>query len=161
MRLCPTPAFIMTSPGLPQNFPALPLTDNIRPWSANVQQAHVIMCNAYTTARQILLLDNSDPLRLRYHFDQIYTELVPLLDAVENNGSDTLPTAWLADAAEALARLCIWLESAMNNAEEQYVKIFVRFILITCCDYIEIIQISLVLKWSKQLILDGKDVPGR
>jgi hypothetical protein len=101
---------------LPWEFPSLPI-DNA--WSANLHHAHQILSNAYASSREILSLDDSDPLRLHVHRDRVYSELLPLLDVMENNGAESLPEVWLISAARCLAGIVGLINTTIDGMQDQ------------------------------------------
>ncbi|OBZ77044.1 hypothetical protein A0H81_03755, partial [Grifola frondosa] len=76
---------------LPAQFPPLPAAPDQFIWSPNVQSAYKTIYDAYDRIIQLLHLDDSDPLRLRYHSDKLAAEIVPILTAMEE-GSFNGPT---------------------------------------------------------------------
>jgi hypothetical protein len=81
------------------------------------------MSNSYSSTRDILCLDDADPLRLRVHKDRIFFELVPLLSAMENNEAEILPAAWLISVAEVLAGITSLLQTTIDGIQDMYVTI--------------------------------------
>jgi hypothetical protein len=82
---------------LPDHFPDLP-TQNA--WPPEVVNAHIILRNAYHNARQIIALEDPDPLRLAYHVDLISNDVMHVLTALGSHRNPChLPDPWLQNAA--------------------------------------------------------------
>lgn len=101
---------------LPWEFPSLPVD---QAWSANLHHAHQILSNTYASSCEILSLNDSDHLRLQVHRDRVYSELLPLLDAMENNGVESLPESWLASAACCLAGIVGLINTTIDGMQDQ------------------------------------------
>ncbi|KAF8491102.1 hypothetical protein JB92DRAFT_3222038 [Gautieria morchelliformis] len=102
-------------PGLLAHFPDLPeALDNIQ-WSHEVHAAHQILTDGYQSAHLLLRREDGDAMRLRHHSQRITSNLVHLLEALEQEG---LPIDWIVCCAHALAGLKVELESAAVGAEQ-------------------------------------------
>ena len=105
---------------LPRVFPAIPLPPHSSAWPGNVQTAYTSLQNLYTRALELLSLDDTDPLRLRFHLGRIYDEGIPLLIALEEDSASSaqwVPTEWLEESARAMGRLALRLEEAVVGTE--------------------------------------------
>ena len=109
-------------PGMvpPTSFPLLPPPAHSSAWPGDVQTAYTSIRNFYTHALELLSLDNTDPLRLRFHLSRIYDEAIPLLIALEDDRGTSfqpVPVEWLEEAANALGLLAVKLEQAVVGTE--------------------------------------------
>lgn len=66
----------------PNEFPGLPLTPEQFNWSPDVLRAHGTITAAYDRATILLRQEEADPLRLRFHSEQVFSKLVPILEAL-------------------------------------------------------------------------------
>jgi hypothetical protein len=105
-------------PGLLAHFPDLPETLDNTQWSYEVHSAHQILRDGYHSAHLLLRREDGDAMRLRHHSQRITSNLVHLLEALEQEG---LPMDWIVSCAHALAGLKVDLESAASGAEQEYV----------------------------------------
>ena len=95
--------------------PPLPQHDTLA-WTHNVQSAYRALSQMYTNARHAASQGDSDPLRIKYHFDNISKDAVQLLRGLEDEG--TLPREWLMSVAQAfgmLARVLGGLQGGING----------------------------------------------
>lgn len=100
-------------------FPPLPALNPPEIWSINIQNAHHTLSTAYNSSQQLLQLDDSDALRLRFHAERIENEIVPVLEAMETHVEiPCIPRAWLESAAYALGHLIVRLSTAIVGVEE-------------------------------------------
>ena len=105
----------MPAPVSNPEFPALPLPHQGL-WSGHVQAAFQSMQESYLRARQLLDLDEIDPLRLRYHLDRIQNETVAILLSLDGQGP---PQDWLEVAAVELGTLTGDLQAAVEGTEQR------------------------------------------
>ena len=104
----------------PASLPVIPPPPHSSAWPGNVQAAYASLKNMYDHALNLLSLDDTDPLRLRFHLSRIYDEGIPLLIALEEDGASSpqpVPAEWLAASADALGRLVLRLEDAVVGTE--------------------------------------------
>jgi hypothetical protein len=76
-------------PPPPASLPPLPLAANNTPWLAEVVTAHEQLISIFNSARHALNLDESDPVKLRFHLDRASTVMVPVIEALVSQS--TLP----------------------------------------------------------------------
>jgi hypothetical protein len=79
--------------------------------------AHEILSNVYSSATQLLCQEDGDTLRLRIHSERIFTRMIPILEAMEPEISNS---EWIAESANALAGVMAQLETATFAAEGVY-----------------------------------------
>jgi hypothetical protein len=97
------------------NLPPLPEGS----WSDDIHNAYTQMLVAVSRANQ-LLQEESDPLRLRIHLDNLEGHISELLDAMDmsTNAEDILH-GWLHSCAESvgevMGRLCIAIDAAESD----------------------------------------------
>ena len=112
-------------------FPQIPLPPHSSAWSGDVQTAYGSIRSLYTRVCELLSLDDTDPLRLRFHLGRVYDEAIPLLMAMEKDretSNQPVPMEWLEDAAQALGTLALRLESAVVGTELRCVCIASKII---------------------------------
>jgi hypothetical protein len=98
------------SRAIAQSFPPLP--DNR--WSHNIEQAHLIIANAYDHAYAVLQQDDGDPVRLQTLSEQIVNDATPLLEAMYTDG---VPWEWIEVATHTLGPLVFELNMAALAAD--------------------------------------------
>jgi len=87
------------------DFPRLPDSILQPQLSPNTQAAHQILKDIYKHAIAALQQENPDPLQLSSHIDAITSDAVPLLVAIEEEGTSTgmpLLDAWLHKCVKLL-----------------------------------------------------------
>ena len=86
-------------------------------WPGHVQAAYQSIHDSYLRARHLLDLDETDPLRLRYHVDRIQNETVAILVSLE--GQQGLSQQWLENGAIQLGTLAGDLHRAIEGTEQR------------------------------------------
>lgn len=89
---------------LPSTLPLPP-----HPLEADVLQAHLILQNGYTAARDVVNLGQPDIQQVRYHMERVRLELVPLLNAISTDTSNPAIVSWCFAAATSFADLYVRL----------------------------------------------------
>jgi hypothetical protein len=107
---------------LPATLPVLPGSDPL--WSANIVHAAQITSDLYQSAYDVLASGNFDLHRIRYHYNAITDEALPLLFEMEgcvaeegSNGSQL--DSWLQTCALVFGQLLVKLmeaEGVIQNA---------------------------------------------
>ncbi|KAK7027069.1 hypothetical protein R3P38DRAFT_2527204 [Favolaschia claudopus] len=98
----------------PENIPDFPPSN--APWPANVITAHQVLNNWYHRALEILLQEDSDPLRYKMHSAHIIDRSIPVLEGLEAQ----VPREWIDECANLLGPLVYELEVAALAAEGMY-----------------------------------------
>ncbi|KAK6988415.1 hypothetical protein R3P38DRAFT_2573347 [Favolaschia claudopus] len=98
----------------PENIPDFP-PSNV-PWPANVTTGHQVLNNSYRRAREVLLQEDSDPLRYKMHSAHIIDRSVPVLEGLDAE----VPREWTVECANLLGPLVYELEVAALAAEGMY-----------------------------------------
>jgi hypothetical protein len=98
---------------LGQALPPLPAQDY---WSPNICRAHEILQDAYQHAVGLLHREDSDPLRIQIHTDQISHRMVPLLEALHHEVGDI---NWMTTCAGKFGELLCSLENLVLAASRQ------------------------------------------
>ena len=104
---------------LPEFLPILPDPSRQTPWGADITDAHAELVSAYNSARLALNLDESDPIRLRFHLDRatgFMADLVTTLGLQENN---PLPPSYIVPLAAAVGSLVEWLRYTLNGSKKR------------------------------------------
>ena len=81
---------------------ALPPPPHLDP---DVVRANRILENGYRAAWDTLKIVNPDINQIRYHQERVWSELVPLLDAVSESTSDAAMRSWCCRVTEMIADL--------------------------------------------------------
>lgn len=104
-------------------FPPLPQPhDNMAAWSPNVQNAYRELSTSYAQGRRLLGQQDIDPLRYQIHIDIILRDLVPILEAIEQNAANEgLPIEWIHAASVCIITLLDDLNESHANARGRYV----------------------------------------
>jgi len=89
---------------LPSTLPLPP-----HPLEADVLQAHLILQNGYTAARDVVNLGQPDTQQVRYHMERVWLELVPLLNAISTDTSNLAIVSWCFTATTSFADLHVRL----------------------------------------------------
>lgn len=105
-------------------FPELPASPLTAPWPADVLNAHSGLESSYGSARRALNLDESDPIRLRYHLTRASQFMVSMVEVLGLREESPLPTTYIELIAGAVGNLVIHLRKAFKSTENQYVAIF-------------------------------------
>lgn len=95
-----------------QALPPLPVRHQ---WSPDVCRAHEILQDTYQHAAELLQQEDSDPLRIRIHADQI-KQTVPLLEALHHEVGDA---DWTTMCASSVGELLRSLENLALSASGQ------------------------------------------
>jgi len=99
---------------LPSILPSPPHLD------PDVARANRILANAYHAAQRVLNLAHPDINQVRYHQERIWTELVPLLDAILESTSDTAMRSWCCEVTETIANLFNQLTQCEALAQHRF-----------------------------------------
>jgi hypothetical protein len=92
------------------------------PWSPSVLAAYEILHNATTRAASLLQYGLHDPLRLKLCIEVLHNDAFPLLVALENSAeAENIPQEWLIACANCIVGYANALDSALQNAQGQYV----------------------------------------
>ena len=101
---------------LPSTLPPPPL--HLGP---DIIHAKEILASGYHAARDVLNLVQPDLNQVRYHQDRVWSELVPLLDAVFESTSDTATRSWCCSVAETIAHLFNHLTQCEASTQHRFV----------------------------------------
>ena len=102
--------------------PPLPAHPDGLLWSPAVQDAYTAISEAYTRAQQLLNLDDTDPLRMRFHLERLRGEMIPILLAMEEealHSPNGVPMEWLEAMAVQLGSLVAHLVAAVEGTEQR------------------------------------------
>jgi hypothetical protein len=104
---------------VPIDFPPLPdHGSTVGGWSANIQEAHRILDNAFRHALTLLRQEGGDPLRLSHASEQLVNDSVRILERMEESG---ISPGFTQQCANAIGPLVFELEVAALAAEGVYV----------------------------------------
>jgi hypothetical protein len=107
----------------PIQFPVLPpCSDLSGHWSHDVRQAHELLCSTYDHASRFLRQEDHDPLQLQTLLEKIFSDSIPLLEALDMK---LLNPEWVDECAQALAATVVELRQAIASATSRLV-IFTR-----------------------------------
>ena len=109
----------MPHPHIPPELPDLPPSTGL-PWPAEVIQAHNGLQAGFRVSRTALNLDESNPIRLGHHLQQVKMVMVPVLEALARQTSN-LPLAYVTGVTEAVFALFEGLQSALAESTMAYV----------------------------------------
>jgi hypothetical protein len=110
---------LQPGPPLPEFLPVLPDASQQNSWAADVTDAHGELVAAYNSARLALNLDESDPIRLRFHLDRatgFMADLVKSLGLQENN---PLPSSYIVPLAATIGSLVERLHEALDGSKRR------------------------------------------
>lgn len=104
---------------LPNHFPPLPEPPVPTVWPPNIQNAHRQLSDAYGHAAELVLQDDSDPLRLKYHLEKLQNSSVLILvemerDILNREFNMNLGPDWFEAAASALGLLIARLRDTIT-----------------------------------------------
>jgi hypothetical protein len=102
-------------PPPPASLPPLPLVANNTPWPAEVVTAHEQLISTFNSARHALNLDESDPVKLRFHLDRASTIMVSVIEALVSQS--TLPDEHIVSLAQGVGSLVVYLRNTLEGAE--------------------------------------------
>lgn len=97
-------------------FPELPSRPGLIPWSADVLDGHNTLATTHKAASRALNLDDSDPIRLRYHEKQIKITMLSTLQALAACENPPLPERYINAAANAVRRLASSIAAALASS---------------------------------------------
>lgn len=100
--------------------PALPEPHGQRPWPADVYDAHRRLRILFSSARSALNLDESDPIRLRFHLHRSTNLMLPLIRALGFREEQPLPSAHIELLAQHIGTLIIRLRNMLDGSEIRY-----------------------------------------
>jgi hypothetical protein len=103
----------------PETLPTLPPEIGHRPWSANVCEAHRRLVSFFNSARSALNVDESDPIRLKFHLDRAVNVMVPIINALGQRHDDPLPVYYIQSLVSAVGALVVYLRGTLDGAELQ------------------------------------------
>ncbi|KAJ6624167.1 hypothetical protein B0H10DRAFT_2212903 [Mycena sp. CBHHK59/15] len=99
-----------------RSLPPLPPHPEDVPWSPNVHHAYQYMADTFRHAAKVLLQD-ADTNRLQYHAETVTQELVPILQALEENAAEeNLPLPWIYSCTQVVGSLIVDLCKAQETA---------------------------------------------
>ena len=101
------------------HIPVLPQSREDAPWTAAVHQAHQLLDTAVRHALRALRQE-SDSVRLRFHREQLATECIPILHALESLREEDL-MLWLHSSTEVVGKLIMRLSNAAEAVDDRYV----------------------------------------
>ena len=84
----------------------LPLRPHANKWPDDVQLLHSLIKTEFFKATEVLLEDDADPVRLRFHLTRILNRTLPKLDAIGIQMSEERYTPWFNASCQALEDLC-------------------------------------------------------
>ena len=105
-------------------FPPLPDRSDNTAWPPDIHTAYRVIHAAYTHADNLLCLDDTDPLRMRYHLERIENDIIPMVLALEVSSTSTangLPLEWLEAVAVCIGALVGRLAIAVEGTEHRCV----------------------------------------
>jgi hypothetical protein len=108
-------------PPLSESLPLLPQPPIDHPWSADIVTAHNELRASFDSARRALNLDESDPIRLRYHLNRASSFMVDVIGALGLREVDPLPSSHLNSLAIAVGSLVVRLRGTLADACVRYV----------------------------------------
>lgn len=104
-------------PAPPDCLPPLPVTANNTPWPADTVSAHAQLLSAFSSARNALNLDESDPIKLRFHLDRASTVMVSIIDALAAaQDRSLLPDEHIISLAQGVGSLVVFLRNMLDGA---------------------------------------------
>lgn len=104
-------------PPPPISLPPLPPAANDTPWPAETVTAHVQLTSAFNSARNALNLDESDPIKLRFHLDRASTFMVSIIDALATaQDQSLLPDGHIVSLAQGVGSLVVYLRNTLDGA---------------------------------------------
>jgi hypothetical protein len=106
---------------LPERLSPLPEAPFDNPWSADVLKAHNELVTAFNSARNALNLDESDPIRLRYHLSRASGFMVDIVGTLGLREVDPLPSHYINSLAAAVGTLVFRLRVTLDNARTRCV----------------------------------------
>ena len=109
---------------LPVRLPSLPQAPADNPWSADIIAAYEGLNTSFNSARRALDLDESDPIRLRYHLDRASGFMVNVVEALGVREVNPLPSSHLSSLATAVGSLVFHLRKTVDEADIKYVHFF-------------------------------------
>jgi len=98
----------------PVKFPELPPRSGHAPWSAGITDGHNTLRSAYEAASRALNLDESDPIQLQHHGNQIKTTMLSTLQALAACENPPLPERYVEDTANLIRKLAGLMATALN-----------------------------------------------
>ena len=87
-------------------FPPLP-DDRGDPWPANLQAVHSIISNSYCRITDLLCRDDLDPVQLNHYASTLMHDMIPMLQAIDNDQNLHLPEHWIHNAATYLSEVLL------------------------------------------------------
>jgi hypothetical protein len=98
----------------PVQFPVLPpCYGPSGHWPHNVQKAHELLCTTYDHASRSFRQEDQDPLRLHTLIEKIFSDSIPLLEALD---AELLHPEWTDECARALAVTVVKLRQVAASA---------------------------------------------
>ena len=86
----------------------------------DVVHANRILANGYHAARGVLNLVHPNLDQIRYHQERVWSELIPLLDAILESTSDAATHSWCCRVTEAIADLFNQLTQHEVSAQHRF-----------------------------------------
>lgn len=115
-----SPPFMDNNASIIIGLPPLPEPRGSRPWPADVTDAHCRLRLLFSSARSALNLDESDPIRLKFHLHRATSLMLPLVRALGCREDYPLLEAHVQLLAQNIGRLVIHLRNTLDGAEIRY-----------------------------------------
>lgn len=92
--------------------PSLP--QSATPWAADIQNVYQTLNDIYNRANNALTFNAMDAFRMRYHYNNVLQDAIPLLDAVEQHtkAGEVQLIAWLEEVVNSYKLLICQLQDA-------------------------------------------------
>lgn len=104
-------------PPPPGQLPPLPHAPLEAPWPPEIHTAHMQLVSSFDSSRRALNLDESDPVRLRFHLDRAVTVMVSIVDSLAAQEHPHLPINHINSLAHSVATLVIYLRNTLDGSE--------------------------------------------
>jgi hypothetical protein len=90
----------------------------------DVIRANELLVNGYRVARDVVNLGQPNLHQVRYHQERVWSELVPLLDAVFESASDTATRSWCYKVTETITDLFNHLTQCEASVLHRFVVLY-------------------------------------
>lgn len=98
---------------LPASFPPLPPCENeTASWPSSIRDSWDRIATEYERVYTLLNLEDCDPLQISFHIDNVTSDCIPLLEALEGDGD--VPVNWLLESAQLLGETVRELRIALT-----------------------------------------------
>lgn len=98
----------------PAYLPSLPDRASGNPWSDLIHQAYGVITEAYNQSKQLLRLEDGDPIRLRLHSERLSIRIWSVLQQLAGEIQDD---GWRQECEAALAALIDELDQAAQSVD--------------------------------------------